>query len=185
MTKENTELMEEIFNKIKEYTDHNNIGVKMHENILIKLKKEEEKTSRHVNSFQVDLALLDKIKEVYLVIIEVKGYETITTHDVLIYSSKAKKHKNLYPWLRYGIIWSSPKGKDHGIPRRFYMNNENLDFAFNFEGDINVNFKKFHDNILKRQIEISRNLYKILENKNLKTTYFSSTLDFGEKEKNE
>jgi len=117
--------------------------------------------------------------EVYLVIIEIKGSSIITTHEILDYSSKAKKHKCIYPWLRYGMVWSSP---EEGVPRRFYTNNESLDFAFNFNGDVDNNFQNFYENVLRKQIIMSLNLHKIHDGRT-GTPYFSSNIDFGYKGK--
>ena len=33
----------------------------------------------------------------------------ISTHDVLTYSAKARKHKQVYPYLRYGLVESWPR----------------------------------------------------------------------------
>ena len=49
----------------------------------------------------------------------------ITTHDVLTYSTKARKHKQVYPYLRYGLVIGSVER----IPRRFFTHNEGLDFC--------------------------------------------------------
>jgi len=153
-----------------------------------------DKISPGDNAFRTDIALFyssqeDKEKknrekeyngEVYLVIIEVKGSGSITTHDILDYSSKAKRHKNIYPWLRYGMVWSSPEKRS--VPKKFYMNNESLDFAFNFEESVNNNFQDFYENILRKQIIISLKLHEILNGKT-GTPYFSSNVDFGYKGK--
>jgi hypothetical protein len=56
------------------------------------------------------------------VVLEFK--KSITTHDVLTYSAKARKHKQVYPYLRYGLVASA----DRAIPRRFFTHNEALDF---------------------------------------------------------
>ena len=150
-----------------------------------------DKISAGDNAFRTDIALLygsqeDKEKknrekeyngEVYLVIIEVKGSgSSITTNDILDYSSRAKRHKNIYPWLRYGMVWSSPEKRS--VPKKFYMNNESLVFAFNFEGDVNKNFQNFYENILRKQIITSLNLHGILNGKT-GSPYFSSKVDFG------
>jgi hypothetical protein len=56
-------------------------------------------------AFQTDLCVFEEKKEdlfIPRVVMEFKG--SITTHDVLTYSAKARKHKQVYPYLRYGII---------------------------------------------------------------------------------
>jgi len=155
-----------------------------------------DKISPGDNAFRTDIALFygsqeDKEKknrekeyngEVYLVIIEVKGSgSSITTNDILDYSSRAKRHKNIYPWLRYGMVWLLP---EEGVPIRFYTNNESLDFAFNFNGNVDDNFQNFYENILRKQIIMSLNLHKIHDGMT-GTPYFSSNIDFGYKGKEE
>ena len=48
----------------------------------------------------------------------------VTPHDVLIYSAKARRHKQVYPYLRYGFVAS----EELYVPRRFFMHNDALDF---------------------------------------------------------
>ena len=48
----------------------------------------------------------------------------ITTHDVITYSNKARRHKQIYPYLRYGLISYNLST----IPKRFFIHNEGLDF---------------------------------------------------------
>jgi hypothetical protein len=75
------------------------------------------------SAFQTDLCVFED-KETYFegkettvsiphVVMEFKG--GVTTHDVLTYSAKArKKHKQVYPYLRYGIIVS----EESSVPGR-------------------------------------------------------------------
>ncbi|MGC9193730.1 MAG: hypothetical protein ACP5FQ_07575 [Thermoplasmata archaeon] len=185
MPKENKDLIEQIKENIDRNIDGEKFDVKLHENILSKPKKENEKIRRHVNSFQVDLAIKAKDLEeepVVLVVIEVKGSKQITTHEVITYSSKSRKHKTVFPWLRYGMIWSSPRNRENGIPMRFLKNNENnMDFAYNFESNVSGNFNNFFENILKKQIDISRMLYGLYNGKYNNIEYLSVNIDFGSK----
>jgi len=211
MATENTQLIKEIIDNINKYIGNDKDCfkkyIKNNENydgtievsdhnkgVPIRPVCKGDKISPGDNAFRTDIALFygskeDKEKknrekeyngEVYLVIIEVKGSGSITTHDILDYSSKAKRHKNIYPWLRYGMVWSSPK--ERGVPKKLYMNNESLDFAFNFEESFNNNFQDFYENILRKQIIISLKLHEILNGKT-GTSYFSSNVDFGYKGK--
>jgi hypothetical protein len=52
-------------------------------------------------AFQTDIVVKNEI--VPLVVLELKVGD-FSTHDVLIYSSKAAKHKEVYPYLRYGFV---------------------------------------------------------------------------------
>ena len=59
-----------------------------------------------------------------LVVIELK-VGRFSTHDVLIYSTKAIKHKEVYPYLRYGLVI----GEKAKIDKRFFTHNMGFDFA--------------------------------------------------------
>src|SRR5690606_30085073 len=74
------------------------------------------KPVRGNSAFETDLCVFEKrvisgnegeIIEIPRVVLEFKT--SITTHDVLTYSAKAKQHKQIYPYLRYGIIASKQK----------------------------------------------------------------------------
>lgn len=49
----------------------------------------------------------------------------VSTHDVITYSVKARKHKQVYPYLRYGLIIAN----ESRVPGRFFTHNEGLDFC--------------------------------------------------------
>jgi hypothetical protein len=56
-----------------------------------------------------------------LIVIEVK-HGGFHTHDVLAYSTKALKHKAIYPYVRYGLV-------DYGekyLPLKFFVHNVGL-----------------------------------------------------------
>lgn len=73
-------------------------------------------------AFQTDI-LITKAS-LPLVVIELK-VGSFTTHDVITYSSKAVRHKQVYPYLRYGFVVFGL-----GIlGRRFVTDNEGFDFA--------------------------------------------------------
>jgi hypothetical protein len=77
------------------------------------------------SAFQTDLCLFEEKSGgivIPRVVLEFK--ESITTHDILTYSAKARKHKQVYPYLRYGIVVA----KEDAVPRRFFVHNEALDF---------------------------------------------------------
>jgi len=48
----------------------------------------------------------------------------ISTHDILTYSAKARKHKQVYPYLRYGLVAS----RERFVAGKFFTHNEALDF---------------------------------------------------------
>lgn len=57
------------------------------------------------------------------VVIEVK-LGGVTTHDAITYSQKAMAHKNVHPYLRYGILIGNIKN----IPGRLVRHGQNFDF---------------------------------------------------------
>jgi hypothetical protein len=77
------------------------------------------------SAFETDLCLFEERPSgvrIPRVVLEFK--ERITTHDILTYSAKARKHKQVYPYLRYGVVVS----QQSTVPRRFFVHNESLDF---------------------------------------------------------
>jgi hypothetical protein len=61
--------------------------------------------------------------EIPRVVLEFKP--NLSTHDVLTYSAKARRHKQIYPYLRYGVIVAH----DKTVPKRFFLHNKALDFC--------------------------------------------------------
>ena len=124
-----------------------------------------KRPSRGNLAFQTDL--LVKKGNLPLAVIEAKvgGF---STHDVLTYSTKAIKHKEVYPYLRYGLVVGNVKV----ITNKFFTHNSGLDFALAIENIKNL--KPFVD-IVKEQIKNSEILIGILKNKN-KTKLFSTKL---------
>ncbi|MCD8378586.1 MAG: hypothetical protein LUB59_07360, partial [Candidatus Gastranaerophilales bacterium] len=67
------------------------------------LKQEEINTDKSkARYFETDLLVYEEVENDYIprVVIEVK-HRTFTTHDVITYTEKAKKHKLLYPYIQY------------------------------------------------------------------------------------
>ncbi|WP_287961534.1 hypothetical protein [Acidiplasma sp.] len=136
---------------------------------------------RGYNSFQVDIQIIqvsdpDKIP-IPMIAIELKTgkKDSATTNDILIYSSKARRHKVFYPWLRYGLIWFN----DQPVTGKFFKNNEYLDFTGGIsEYDINSMSNKWKDliEIVKAQLKIAQQIHDIFtQNKDeTKFSFYSS-----------
>jgi hypothetical protein len=108
------------------------------------------------SAFQTDLCVFEaksESVEIPRVVLEFKV--GITTHDVLTYSAKARKHKQVYPYLRYGLIASN----ESTVPRRFFVHNESLDFFAALRG---VNDSQL-EGIFARLIEAEVRTSKLLE----------------------
>lgn len=77
------------------------------------------------HSFETDILIKKKTDGVPLVIMELKS-GGFSTHDILVYSAKASRHKAIYPYLRYGLLVEQKKP----IDRKFFIHNTVFDFAF-------------------------------------------------------
>ena len=117
------------------------------------------KRPRRGNSaFQTDLCVFEKKGEDVSIPRVVMEFKTsITTHDVLTYSAKATKHKQVYPYLRYGIVASGI----NAVPGRLFTHNESLDFCATVSGLTSEQLNDFFAALLKDEIESSRRLEAI------------------------
>ena len=95
-------------------------------NAKLEVTVDPKQPRRGKSAFQTDICVFETVSpdlSIPRVALEFKG--KLTTHDVLTYSAKARKHKQVYPYLRYGLLLS----KETRIPGRFYRHNEALDFC--------------------------------------------------------
>ena len=83
--------------------------------------------------FETDLLIYEKKKGKIIprVIIESK-INKISTHDAITYSYKAEKHKNITPYLRYGIMLGNRH--HYPLPGRLFRHGTSFDFMFKFAG---------------------------------------------------
>lgn len=110
-------------------------------------------------AFQTDILI--KNDKVPLVVIETK-YGGFSTHDVLTYSTKAIKHKEVYPYIRYGLV----VGGRNRIDRKFFTHNSGFDFAVamrSTEDDL----KEFVE-IVKKQLQNAELMLDVLKNKEVR-----------------
>lgn len=109
------------------------IGMNLYYEVIVdnrlKARTDVRDPKRGYSAFQTDLCLVESVVEdgnlleIPRVVFEFKL--DMSTHDVLTYSAKARKHKSVYPYLRYGIV----SAKDRSVPRKFFIHNEALDFC--------------------------------------------------------
>ncbi|HOE14216.1 MAG TPA: hypothetical protein PLL62_02245 [Candidatus Saccharicenans sp.] len=103
---------------------------------------------------------MKKSKQLPLVVIETK-YKGFSTHDVLTYSTKAQKHKEIYPYLRYGLV----VGGINVIQNRFFTHNSGFDFALALKRINALSLNKLVL-IIKDQINNAELLLDIITDKN-------------------
>jgi len=152
----------------------------------ISFKGDVLKPARGESAYQVDVVVDLKIggdfhshRTIPLVVIEIKKYGAtshLTTHDILTYSSKALKHKQIFPYLRYGLLYIHPRDN---LPHRFFIHNVGFDFAIEVH-DLKKEIDRV-SNIVREQLNVSESLRKIVGNKMKEAiSSFSSVLTFGD-----
>src|SRR5574340_278096 len=110
------------------------------------------------SAFQTDLCVFEQKSEDVSIPRVVMEFKTgISTHDVLTYSAKATKHKQVYPYLRYGIVASAIAT----VPGRLFTHNESLDFCACVEGLEGKKLSDFFADLLASEVEASRRLEAI------------------------
>lgn len=82
----------------------------------------------------------------------------ISTHDILTYSAKAKKHKQVYPYLRYGLVAS----KHSEVPGRFFTHNDALDFCAAVSDLHEPDLSTFFEGLLSSEIACSKRLEEVV-----------------------
>lgn len=113
---------------------------------------------RGSSAFETDICIFEKIDEIDFPRVVIEFKERITTHDIITYSAKAGKHKQIYPCLRYGLLASEVDS----IPGRFFTHNESLDFfiaARNYKDPERVRI--LARQLIERELRISKTLEEI------------------------
>lgn len=64
------------------------------------------------------------------VVIEAKS-GSVTTHDAITYSQKAQTHKQVHPYLRYGILIGNRE--DYPLPGRLFRHGQHFDFMLSWK----------------------------------------------------
>lgn len=132
------------------------------------------KPKRGTSAFQTDLCVFeDKTPDIAIPRVAIEFKTGITTHDVLTYSAKAVKHKQIYPYLRYGVLASSEKN----IPGRVFTHNEGLDFFAAVAELQESEFKSFFASLLQAEIKSSKRLEAIAFG-TVKTRLFRTEVQF-------
>jgi hypothetical protein len=114
---------------------------------------------RGQSAFQTDLCVFERVSngaEIPRVVLEFKA--RLTTHDVLTYSAKARKHKQVYPYLRYGLIIAN----ESSVPGRFFTHNEALDFCAAAASFKQARVHELFASLLRNEVAASRKLERIM-----------------------
>ena len=112
--------------------------------------------------FETDLIIYEKKNDKFIprVIIESK-LSSVSTHDAITYSTKAEKHKNITPFLRYGIMLGDRE--EYPLPGRLFRHGTNFDFMFSFSGvKPSVEEWTAYTDMILREVEYSRIMEEML-----------------------
>lgn len=136
------------------------------------------KAKRGRSAFQTDICIFEEKdnSKVPRVVIEFKLNPS--THDIIIYSAKAAKHKQIYPWLRYGMIVCE---LDNLPIKKFTTHNDFMDFLVGskkyFEGNSGNILTEFSAKLIQSEIKMSETLESIYF-KNPKSNFFQKRIIF-------
>jgi len=114
--------------------------------------------SRGHSAFQTDLCVFEDIDtdiRIPRVVMEFKA--GVSTHDVITYSAKARKHKQVYPYLRYGLVIAN----ETTVPGRFFTHNEGLDFCVAAAAYKTNRVHEIFAKLLRDEVAASRRLEQI------------------------
>lgn len=132
---------------------------------IVKYREGKKAETINTMSYETDILIYeenDKKEWVPRIIIECK-INSITTHDAITYSQKSKTHKNIHPYLRYGILIGNRK--DYPLPGRLFRHGENFDFMMSFRSFTSGEreWQNFIE-IIQKEIKASKFLEEILFN---------------------
>jgi hypothetical protein len=107
------------------------------------------------SAFQTDVSLLETVGPHGLmprVVFELKV--RLSTHDVLLYGAKARKHKSVYPYLRYGLLVAELDE----LPEKFFKHMDGLDFCLALGRPTASSLRKELPPLTKSELECARTL---------------------------
>lgn len=195
------ELCSKINKKYKNWLDENNLIIKDNVSLAYSINlnnmlvyRESERLlidfdnidnnviNDNVEKWNVDIFIGEKLdnKIIPRIIIEAK-YKNINTHDPISYSYKAFLHKNLFNGLRYGLIvgnYGSDKENIY-IPPRIVDYGDNFDFIFLLKNEFDNDEINYLMEIIKKSLDISRNLEKIDKYKKNDYTCIMKNIEFN------
>jgi hypothetical protein len=124
----------------------------------LELTVDPKRPVRGDSAFQTDLCIFERREDIEIPRVVLEFKTRITTHDVLTYSAKARKHKQVYPYLRYGFVVS----EELYVPRRFFVHNDALDF---FAALKNIKEPKeldrFFSRLIQTEVETSKRMESV------------------------
>ena len=114
--------------------------------------------------YQTDLLIVENFEHdewIPRVVVEAKKNGQVTTHDAITYSHKAMSHRQVHPYLRYGILLG--ENKHYGLPGRLVRHGTQFDFMISWakEEPTDYELNNFIEMLLK-EVEASKKLEEII-----------------------
>jgi hypothetical protein len=125
---------------------------------MLSVTVDPKRPSRGSSAFQTDLCIFERRGQVRLPRVVMEFKTRVTTHDVLTYSAKARKHKQIYPYLRYGLVASD----ERTVPGRVFTHNESLDFCMSLGAVPRRQLGAVMGALMKAEVAASRKLEEII-----------------------
>ena len=125
--------------------------------------KDDQPEGRRAARYQTDLLVYDEVGGgehwVPRVVVECK-VKGVTTHDALTYSGKAATHKQVHPYLRYGMLVGRYGA---AVPARLVRHGAFFDFMAVWE-DADAGKAEWEDllDVLTQEVRASRQLQELL-----------------------
>lgn len=166
-------------NSIKNLLQEANLGDSIYFDTLNKVPYAQEilsydldfkKDKQHTMAFETDLLVFEKKESIKPRIIIESKINNVTTHDAITYSYKAQTHKNVTPYIRYGIMMGNRK--HYPLPGRLFRHGTNFDFMISFKDFILSDCEKLaFIELIKKEISYSQKIEEMIydsRNKNRK-----------------
>ena len=96
---------------------------------------------------------------------------TFSTHDVITYSWKAQRHKQVYPYLRYGFAVVGLEA----LGRRFITHNEGFDFAVAVQDRAKIEAELVP--VIRRQIISAERIIEVTRHGRIKLRRFEQNIE--------
>lgn len=155
---------------VKELLQGSNIGDNIYFDTLNKVPYAQEIVSYGLDftennqskmEFETDLLVYEKTDIIKpRIIIEAK-VNSVTTHDAITYSYKAQSHKNVTPYIRYGIMLGNRK--HYPLPGRLFRHGTNFDFMISFkEYTLNQEERDIFVEMIRKEIDYSRKIEEMI-----------------------
>lgn len=120
-----------------------------------------EPHEKSVSRFETDLIVYEKTDVIKPRIIIESKINSVTTHDAITYSHKAQTHKNVTPYIRYGIMLGNRKNRS--LPGRLYRHGTNFDFMISFkEFELTNEEKHVFFELIKKEISFSEKIEEMI-----------------------